>query len=110
MEVILREDVLNLGTTGDIVKVRPGFTVTEIELEAYCAARLARYKVPAHLHFVGSMPRNAAGKLLRRKLPPRQIAAIAEGPLGLFRLLPHGRKLRGRLPRFVRLIPARHRP
>ena len=50
------------------VKVRQGHTLTEIELEAYCAARLAGYKVPARFHFVEALPRNAAGKLLRRKL------------------------------------------
>ena len=50
------------------VKMRPGFSLTESELEAYCAARLARYKLPARFHFVEALPRNAAGKLLRRQL------------------------------------------
>ena len=50
------------------VKVRQGLALTEADLEAYCTARLARYKVPARFRFVESLPRNAAGKLLRREL------------------------------------------
>jgi len=42
--------------------------VTSDDLLQYCAARLARYKAPTQIHFVASLPRNAAGKLLRRKL------------------------------------------
>ena len=50
------------------IKVRAGLALKEDELAAYCAARLARYKVPARFRFVESLPRNAAGKLLRREL------------------------------------------
>jgi o-succinylbenzoate---CoA ligase len=38
------------------------------ELRAWSAARLARYKVPKAIEPAGSLPRNAAGKLLRRAL------------------------------------------
>lgn len=37
-------------------------------LEAYCAERLARYKVPKAFHFVDTLPRNGSNKLMRRKL------------------------------------------
>ncbi len=50
------------------VKVREGAALSEEELRAYCAQRLARYKIPAHIWFVSSLPRNAAGKLLRGAL------------------------------------------
>lgn len=50
------------------VKVRSGLAVTEAELETYCGERLARYKVPTQFRWVEFLPRNAAGKLLRRKL------------------------------------------
>jgi O-succinylbenzoic acid--CoA ligase len=43
-----------------------------VELRAFCAERLARYKIPAHIYFVDSLPRNAAGKLLRRALKNRE--------------------------------------
>jgi O-succinylbenzoic acid--CoA ligase len=50
------------------VKIHAGAALTEAELQAFCRARLAKYKVPARVVFVESLPRNAAGKLLRREL------------------------------------------
>jgi O-succinylbenzoic acid--CoA ligase len=38
------------------------------ELASFCRARLAGYKVPRDIRFVDELPRNAAGKLLRRVL------------------------------------------
>lgn len=38
------------------------------ELIRHCTARLARYKVPADVRFLPELPRNAAGKLSRRRL------------------------------------------
>jgi O-succinylbenzoic acid--CoA ligase len=38
------------------------------ELRAWCADRLARYKVPKAVEPAAALPRNAAGKLLRRAL------------------------------------------
>jgi len=38
------------------------------ELRAFAATRLARFKVPKTIEAVPSLPRNAAGKLLRREL------------------------------------------
>jgi O-succinylbenzoic acid--CoA ligase len=38
------------------------------ELRAFCAGRLARFKVPKAIEVVDALPRNAAGKVLRREL------------------------------------------
>lgn len=58
--------------TGERVKalvvVRPGADATEEELIAHCRARLAPYKVPSVVEFRKEIPRNAAGKVLRRTL------------------------------------------
>ncbi|HEX7103166.1 MAG TPA: 2-succinylbenzoate-CoA ligase, partial [Nitrolancea sp.] len=44
-------------------------TVQDVaELVSFCRARLAGYKVPRDIRFVDELPRNAAGKLLRRVL------------------------------------------
>ncbi|MCI0477853.1 MAG: AMP-binding protein, partial [Anaerolineales bacterium] len=48
------------------VQIENGADVTEDVLMQHCAARLARYKTPTRIYFVASLPRNAAGKLLRR--------------------------------------------
>lgn len=42
--------------------------VTGDMLIEYCAARLAKYKVPKQIVFVDQLPRNASNKLLRREL------------------------------------------
>ncbi len=47
---------------------RDGARIEEEELREHCRARLAAYKVPLRFHIVDSLPRNAAGKLLRRAL------------------------------------------
>jgi o-succinylbenzoate---CoA ligase len=38
------------------------------ELRAWCRGRLAPHKVPKHIEIVRSLPRSAAGKLLRKRL------------------------------------------
>ncbi|MEH7492324.1 o-succinylbenzoate--CoA ligase [Neobacillus niacini] len=42
--------------------------VTEEELKLFCLENLAKYKVPKSFYFTEKLPRNAAKKLLRRKL------------------------------------------
>jgi acyl-CoA synthetase (AMP-forming)/AMP-acid ligase II len=54
------------------VVVREGEEVTADEVHAFCAERLADYKRPRHLHFVGGLPRNPTGKVMKHELrhPP----------------------------------------
>ncbi len=72
-------EVEEAGVTGEVserwgsvpvayVRLRHGAAVTADALLAHAAARLARYKVPHRIIFTGPLPRNAAGKLLRREL------------------------------------------
>ncbi|MFT9598921.1 o-succinylbenzoate--CoA ligase [Mesobacillus sp.] len=49
-----------------IVKSGPG--VSAEDLQVMCEQKLAKYKLPKKFYFVESLPRNAAKKLLRRKL------------------------------------------
>ena len=42
--------------------------VPAADLERFCRERLASYKVPVHFRRVAALPRNASGKLLRRRL------------------------------------------
>lgn len=50
------------------VKTRPGARLTEGDVLAYCAERLAKYKQPAKVWFVEALPRNASNKLVRKDL------------------------------------------
>jgi acyl-CoA synthetase (AMP-forming)/AMP-acid ligase II len=51
-----------------VVSLRPGASVSEEELIAYCAQQLADYKKPRSVDFVNELPRNPAGKLLKRSI------------------------------------------
>ena len=51
-----------------IVQLRPGMSASEAELIGFCDERLAGYKKPRTVDFVDELPRDAAGKLLKRKI------------------------------------------
>jgi acyl-CoA synthetase (AMP-forming)/AMP-acid ligase II len=46
--------------------LRDGRELAEADLREFCAARLARFKVPKAITFVPELPRTPSGKLLRR--------------------------------------------
>jgi O-succinylbenzoic acid--CoA ligase len=58
------------------IVLRAGQAATVDELRAWCRERLAGYKVPRTIVFMESLPRNAAGKLLRRALRPAEEATL----------------------------------
>jgi acyl-CoA synthetase (AMP-forming)/AMP-acid ligase II len=47
---------------------RTGATITEGEVVAFARQRLANFKVPRQVEFVDELPRNLAGKVLKREL------------------------------------------
>jgi len=57
---------------GETVKawivVKPGETLTEDEVKAWCKERLAAYKVPTHIEYRNELPKTTVGKILRREL------------------------------------------
>ena len=53
------------------VALRDDATADVNELAAFCRRRLAAYKTPREIRFVDELPRNAAGKLLRRTVRDR---------------------------------------
>jgi O-succinylbenzoic acid--CoA ligase len=51
------------------VVLTAGSRVSDAGLERHCRERLAGYKVPVHFDRLDELPRNAAGKVVRRDLP-----------------------------------------
>lgn len=51
-----------------VVELLPGATATAEELIAFCGERLADYKRPRSIDFVRELPRNPAGKLLKKSI------------------------------------------
>ena len=51
-----------------IVALKPGHWLTYEDLRAFCEGKLARYKIPKSMAIVEALPRNAAGKVLKRVL------------------------------------------
>jgi len=54
------------------VVTRPGCHTDSDELLDLCRRELARFKVPAAVHFVAELPHSAVGKVLRRELRSHQ--------------------------------------
>jgi acyl-CoA synthetase (AMP-forming)/AMP-acid ligase II len=50
------------------VALSPGHHASEDDLLGFCRDLLSRYKLPKAIDFVDSLPKNAAGKILRRDL------------------------------------------
>lgn len=57
---------------GEAVKAavvrRPGATVTVADLMAFCAERMARFKRPKSVDFLDELPKNAYGKIEKKRL------------------------------------------
>ena len=54
------------------VVLKDGLSMTEEEVIEYCKTHLASYKKPKRVQFVGSLPRNPSGKVLKNILRERQ--------------------------------------
>jgi long-chain acyl-CoA synthetase len=78
-EIAKNPKVLDVGVAGipdayrgETVKawvvVRPGETLTEDEVRAWCKERMATFKVPTQVEFRDELPKTTVGKILRREL------------------------------------------
>ena len=54
------------------VVLNEGQVLTETDILNYMKPQLAKYKVPAEVQFIASLPRNASGKVLKHTLRPTQ--------------------------------------
>jgi long-chain acyl-CoA synthetase len=63
------------------VSLRPGAEASPEELIGFCREQLAAYKYPRHVGVLPELPKNAAGKLLRRELRELANAEESAGPV-----------------------------
>jgi fatty-acyl-CoA synthase len=61
-----------------IIVVKTGHSLTEQAVIDHCAKAMAHFKTPKRVIFVDSLPKNPSGKLLKRELRQRYLAAAAE--------------------------------
>ena len=52
------------------VEMKEGATFDENAIKAHCRGKLASFKVPREIRVIDALPRNATGKIMRRKLSP----------------------------------------
>jgi fatty-acyl-CoA synthase len=57
-----------------IVVVKSEQSLTEDQVIEFCQGKLAKYKIPKSVTFVDELPRNAAGKVLKRELREKFIS------------------------------------
>lgn len=60
------------------VRLRPGSDGTESDLISFCKQRLASYKVPRFVHFIGSFPLAPTGKVAKSQLREAAIRIAGE--------------------------------
>ncbi len=60
-------------TVKAFVSLKPGQSVTEETLIAFCKERMAAYKYPRQIAFVQELPKTASGKILRRELRDEEV-------------------------------------
>jgi long-chain acyl-CoA synthetase len=51
-----------------VIVLKPGAKATAEEVQEFCSHFLAKYKVPRYVEFREALPRNAAGKVIKREL------------------------------------------
>lgn len=64
------------------VKLHPGHTATAEELQCWCNARIAHYKVPRHIRFVDEYPMTVTGKVQKFRMREISIAELGADGAG----------------------------
>ncbi|MCK9274309.1 MAG: AMP-binding protein [Syntrophales bacterium] len=62
------DDIMGEKVAAAIVAV-PGTAPAIDDIKVFCADKLAKYKIPEYIVFVGALPKNAGGKVIKGQLP-----------------------------------------
>jgi long-chain acyl-CoA synthetase len=66
--VVGEKDELHGEMAVAIVALKEGASCSESDIRAYCREHLGRHEIPRRVRLVSALPRNAAGKVLKREL------------------------------------------
>jgi benzoate-CoA ligase len=80
--VIGTTDADGLTKTKAFVVLKSGAQADEAELKAFVKDRLAAYKYPRSIEFLGELPKTATGKIQRFRLREREAATAVSGAAG----------------------------
>ncbi|WP_449433870.1 AMP-binding protein [Pseudomonas putida] len=61
------------------IKLHPGHSATAVELQEWCKARIAHFKVPRHLRFVEEFPMTVTGKVQKFRMREISVGELAGG-------------------------------
>ena len=64
------------------IKLHPGHSATVEELQGWCKARIAHFKVPRHIRFVDEYPMTVTGKVQKFRMREISVAEISAVPSG----------------------------
>ena len=64
------------------VVLKPGQTATAEEIQSWCRARLAAFKVPTEIEFCAALPKTGVGKILRRELVRQHLEKLTAESAG----------------------------
>ena len=51
-----------------VLVLRPGKSLDQNAIESFVRGKVAGYKVPKETHVISALPRNAAGKIVKREI------------------------------------------
>ncbi|MFM2481887.1 AMP-binding protein [Celerinatantimonas sp. YJH-8] len=60
------------------IRIKPGYTLTETEVKAFCKDQIADYKIPRYVAFVEHFPMTTTGKVQKFKLPRQHLDTDSE--------------------------------
>jgi fatty-acyl-CoA synthase len=58
------------------IKLKPGQSMSEDEVRAYCRGQIAHFKIPQYLRFVEAFPMTVTGKVQKFRIREQEIAAL----------------------------------
>ncbi|MBK4999646.1 AMP-binding protein [Pseudomonas sp. S31] len=64
------------------IKLHPGHSATVEELQGWCKARIAHFKVPRHFRFVDEFPMTVTGKVQKFRMREISVAELVASPVG----------------------------